>query len=144
MGAHQQTTWSTILPPLRWEGPDSTIEAGQRTLSRFSGALFPLKKGNHLSFYEEVVTGRPGNIQRGNWDCHVNDQVEIVVPAGKSMTWEIVCLLDGRERLLLNYAENIGSYVRWAMKSESGITIRQLTGYARAPVTAAKPVEQKP
>jgi hypothetical protein len=61
----------------------------------------------------------------------VGDQNNIQVPAGKSNVWEIICTINGQERILISYAENIGHYVRYAVETPNGLIIRQLTAYSR-------------
>lgn len=125
----QKTTWSTILPALRWSAEGN---AGVRELTLISGHLHPLKKGNRMTFIEETVRSRPGTAFSGQWECEVQEQVEIVVKAGKSDTWQVLCRVDGRDKILFNYAENIGNAVRIIVAEEDGTkTITQLTGYAR-------------
>jgi len=131
-GDYMQTAWSTLLPPLRWGGNISTMDAGQRRLTQVQGRFFPLKTGNRVTFFEERINARPGGTSNGRWECEVGKEAEIVVPAGKAQTWEVTCLLNGRERVFLNYAENLGHYVRYAYESGNGPVVRQLVGYARA------------
>ncbi len=138
-GGLMQTAWTTLLPPLRWGGMDSTADVGQRKLTQLSGTFFPLKKGNRVTFLEEAVYARPGAVVNGYWQCDVRDQSEIVVPAGKAQVWEILCLLNGRERKLMYYDEKIGNVVRVASTGKGGVLIRQLTGYARAGGSVSAP-----
>lgn len=143
-GAVQQTSWSTLLPPLRWTGDDSIMNAGQRRISQLQGKLFPLKKGNRISYYEEVVYARPGASQNGFWQCDVGDQSDIVVPAGKAKVWEILCLLNGQEKRVMYYSEQIGHVVRFADTTESGLVIRQLIRYVRGRPPLASPTTASP
>ena len=130
-GEMQQTAWSTLLPVLRWSGEDSATNTGQRRISQLEGKFFPLKKGNRVTFMEEVIYSRPGTTLNGHWQCDVGDQSEIVVPAGKAKAWEVLCLLNGHEKRVMYYSEKIGHSVLIADTTEGGLIVRQLTGYAR-------------
>ena len=143
-GDFMQTAWSTLLPPLRWGGNSNTLDAGQRRLTQLQGRFFPLKTGNRVTFVEERINARPGGTTIGVWACEVGKQAEIVVTAGKAQTWEVTCLLNGRERVFLNYAENLGHYVRYAVESGNGPVIRQLVGYARVKPADTTPVPSTP
>jgi len=135
-GDYMQTAWSTLLPPLRWGGGSATTNSGMRRFTELTGALFPLKTGNRLSFVEHRTNARPSDTFVGRWECEVGKQDETVVPAGKADTWEVLCTLDGRERAFFNYAPSLGHYVRYAVDTPSGPVIRQLTGYARGKAAA--------
>lgn len=142
-GGILQTSWSTLLPPLRWSGGDSAMDIGQRRITQLQGKFFPLKKGNRVSFIEETVYARPGAMVNAYWQCDVGDQSEIVVPAGKAQVWEVLCLQNGHEKKVMYYSEKIGQVVRTATTSENGLIIRELTGYARG--RASMPViDNKP
>jgi hypothetical protein len=131
IGGVLQTAWSTLLPPLRWSGGDSSMDVGQRRITNLQGKFFPLKKGNRVTFLEETVYGRPGAAVNAWWQCDVGDQSEITVPAGKAQVWEVLCLQNGHEKKVMYYSEKIGQVVRTATTSENGLIIRELTGYAR-------------
>lgn len=130
-GGVLQTSWSTLLPPLRWSGGDNAMDVGQRRITQLQGKFFPLKKGNRVTFMEETVYARPGNVVNAFWQCDVGDQSEIVVPAGKAQVWEVLCLQNGHEKKVMYYSEKIGQVVRTATTSENGLIIRELTGFAR-------------
>ena len=130
-GDHMQTAWSTLLPPIRWGGDSSNNSSGSRHLSNITGSFFPLKKGNQVTFTEERISARPAITHIAQWRCLVGDQSNIQVPAGKSNVWEIICNINGQERILISYAENIGHYVRYAVETPNGLIIRQLTAYSR-------------
>jgi hypothetical protein len=130
-GGVLQSSWSTLLPVLRWSGGGSAMDTGQRRISQLTGKFFPLKKGNRVTFHEEIVYSRPGAALNGYWQCDVGDQSEIVVPAGKAQVWEVLCLLNGHEKRVMYYSEKIGHVVRSAITGENGLVMRQLTGYAR-------------
>lgn len=134
-GQFLQTSWSALLPPLRWTGPDNTVNAGQRKLAQLKGNFYPLKKGNRVTFFEETLYSRPGAVIRSSWQCDVGDESEITVPAGKAMAWEVICHVNGQERQVMYYSEKIGNNVRIAEKRDGGLAIQQLTGYLRGRAT---------
>jgi hypothetical protein len=126
--SYAKTTWSPILPRLRWTAP---MSAGNARLTKVSGQLHPLSKGNRIVFIEEAMRSRPGKATRNTWECEVQEKIEITVAAGSSDTWQILCEIDGRERVLYNYDEDIGAVVRMIYALEGGQqVVRQLTGYA--------------
>ncbi len=134
-GGYSKGTWSAVLPKLRWA---STYSAGNRTLTRVEGTLHPLAKGNRIVFREDTMGARPGIAFYGTWECVVQDQVQVTVKAGTAQTWQILCSVDGRERSLLNYSDELGGLVRMAYVMDDGSTIiRQLTGYGRRQQPAA-------
>lgn len=126
--SYAKTTWSPILPRLRWTAP---MSAGNSKLTKVSGQLHPLSQGNRIVFIEEAMRTRPGKATRNTWECEVQEKIEITVVAGSSDTWQILCEIDGRERVLYNYSEDIGAVVRMIYALEGGQqVVRQLTGYA--------------
>lgn len=128
-GMVKQTSWSTLFPNLRWLSPNSS---GYRQIIDVSDNLFPLVKGNKITFTEQVLEGGAGTSYRNRWMCQVEKQIDLVVAAGKASTWQILCKVNGREYAIYNYSEKIGHYIRSATLSENGETqIRQLTEYAR-------------
>ncbi len=134
-GGYSKGTWSAVLPKLRWA---STYSAGARHLTRIEGTLHPLAKGNRIVFREDTMGARPGLTFHGTWECEVQDQAQITVKAGSAETWQILCRVDGRERSLLNYSDELGGLVRMAYVMDDGSTIvRQLTGYGRRQAPAA-------
>jgi hypothetical protein len=127
-GGFSKTTFSAILPRLRW---GSTLSAGSTALAKISGTLHPLAIGNRIVFREKTIRARPGTSNQSTWDCEVQEKLEIVVAAGSSETWQILCKINGRERALFNYADNIGGLVRMIYTLDDGSSlVRQLTGYA--------------
>lgn len=139
-----QTSWSTLLPPLRWSGDKNPLNVGQRRITQLTGKFFPLKKGNRVTFLEDAVYARPGTVERGSWQCDVGDRAEITVVAGKAQAWEVLCMLNGHEKHIMYYAENLGRSIRTVTQTESGVSVRQLTGYARGRTKASGTGEAKP
>ena len=132
--SYAKETWSPILPRVRWVSP---LSAGVRTLTKISGSLHPLAVGNQLSFVAETIRTRPGFTTENTWSCEVQEQVSITVAAGAADTWQILCTVDGRDRVIVNYAPSIGGLVRMIYAVEGGDRIvRQLTGYASAAAAA--------
>lgn len=128
LGGFSQTTFSPILPRLRW---GSALSAGSSELTNISGLLHPLAIGNRIVFREKTIRARPGATSQLIWDCEVQNKLEIVVAAGSSETWQILCKVDGRERALFNYSDNLGGLVRMIYSMDDGSSlVRQLTGYA--------------
>ncbi len=126
---YMKTTLSTLIPKLRWS---SNGDAGSRRIEVISGFLHPLKKGNKITFIENTVRARPGSTFVAKWVCEVQEQIEIVVTAGKSMTWPVLCSVNDIERVLFNYAENIGNVVRYIVVKDDGSQyVRQLTNYVQ-------------
>ncbi|VUD67979.1 hypothetical protein TDB9533_03926 [Thalassocella blandensis] len=133
VGDYKGTGWSTLLPKLRWS---NSATEGTRTLDNIVGSLHPLEKGKQMSFIENTVYSRPGSTSASRWSCEVVGQATIVVVAGKSDTWLVLCKVDGEERVLFNYAENIGNIVRAIyIKNDGTQVVRQLTAYTRGPKT---------
>jgi hypothetical protein len=125
-----KTTWSPILPALRWM---SANNAGNRSLRKLSGFLHPLAVGNRIVFQDTAIWARPSFSARHTWECEVQDKVQITVAAGTADTWQILCKIDGRERMVVNYSDDIGGTVRMIYAEAGGRRIvRQLTGYAKA------------
>ncbi|WP_027362945.1 hypothetical protein [Desulfospira joergensenii] len=126
------TSLSMILPALRWEGER---KSGRRMITAMSGNLHPLKKGNKIRFREEVFNTRPPGEYSGVWECEVQGRVEVVVPAGKFNTWQILCKRNRREHILLNYAEELGNNVRTIRVPENNSTpvVRRLIAVSPMP-----------
>lgn len=138
-GDFMETTWSTLLPPLRWGGHGTPLNTGQRRIINLQGKLFPLAKGNRIEFLEEAIYPRPGEVINAQWQCEVGERSEVNVAAGKAQAWEVVCSMNGQEKQVLYYAENIGHWVRQVTRVDGGVSVRQLTGYVRGrPAAAAK------
>jgi hypothetical protein len=130
-GDTKLTALSSILPALRWDGEQTS---GRRNITSVSGSLHPLKKGNKISFYEDVINTRPPGAYSGFWECEVQDQVAVTVPAGTFATWQILCKLNGREHILINYNEQLGNNVRTLRVSENNQPItRQLIASSLLP-----------
>ena len=131
-GDTKLTSLSMILPALRWEGGR---KSGRRLISVMSGKLHPLKQGNRIRFREEVFNTRPPGEYSSVWECEVQGQVEVTVPAGKFTTWQILCKRNGREHLLLNYAESLGNNVRVIRVPEDSTTpvVRRLIAVSPLP-----------
>jgi hypothetical protein len=130
-GGTKLTALSTLFPTLRWHGYK---ESGRRIISGISGSFYPLKKGNKVTFKEEVMTARPPDLYHGYWECEVQDEIKITVPAGSYDTWQILCMLNGREHLLLNYAETLANNVRTIQATEDNNKpiVRQLMAVSLA------------
>lgn len=127
-GGYKKTTWSTVLPSLRWQ---SNVQSGARELNMVSGTVHPLAVGKKFVFSDKALHFRPPKSFTGLWRCEVTKEIEIAVVAGKAKTWQILCSLNEKEKVMINYADNLGGAVRMIMLTDGGDTIvRQLTGYA--------------
>jgi hypothetical protein len=141
-GDTKLTTLSMILPALRWNG---ALKSGRRIISAVSGSLHPLKKGNKVTFFEDVFNTRPPGGSSGYWECEVQDNVTMTVPAGTFNTWQILCKVNGREHILINYAEQLSNNVRTIRVSENNNTtsVRQLIAVSLAENTSKNATESK-
>lgn len=140
-GDTKLTSLSMIFPAMRWDG---ARKSGRRIISAVSGSLHPLKKGNKVTFHEDVLTSRPPGEYSGDWACEVQDIAAVTVPAGTFKTWEVLCMRNGREHILLNYAEQLGNNVRMIRVPENSSTpvVRQLM--AVSPMAVGKKKETEP
>ena len=137
-GGRLITHYNIMLPALIWDTGD---ERGRRAIVDVSGALFPLKEGNVISFDAEGQSDRPPSRWRASWMCSVEAKTEIKVKAGTSETWPIRCRRNNSDMLLFHYAPKMGHYVRYESKQQGYSSVRQLTAYAR---NAAVPRPKRP
>lgn len=123
-GKSKLTTFSTILPDLRWHG-DS--QWGRRMVTDVRGFLHPLEVGNSISFHEEILHSGPPGAFSGDWHCEVLERTEVTVPAGTFDTWQVLCKVNGLEYLLANYSEKISNNVRIIyVTDDNQVKVRQL------------------
>jgi len=127
-GGRMTSHYNTVLPALGW---DMTGLKGRRELINVSGGLFPLKKGNSVTFDVEGQSDRPASRWRARWRCSVEESKTIQVKAGTSDTWPIRCHRNNNEMLLFHFSPQIGHYVRYESEQQGYASVRQLTAYAR-------------
>ena len=130
-GDYLQTTLSTLLPPIRWGGSGSDLASGWSKLSYLQGMPYTLTAGHEFSFVEERHSIRPPDVTEAIWQCVIGGTNLILVPAGKVEATEMICNRNGRERIMLNYAQSLGHYVRQVIATDNGPVVRELVAYAR-------------
>ena len=130
-GDHLQTTPSTLLPPVRWGGAGTDLSSGRSQLSDLKGIPIILTAGHKFSFIEDRHSIRPPDVTKALWQCVVGETSLILVPAGKVEAAEVVCNRNGRQKVLMNYAQSLGHYVRQVIATEKGPVIRELVAYTR-------------
>jgi len=131
-GDYLQTTMSTLLPPIRWGGSGTDLASGWSRLEHSESFPIELSKGYKFSFTEKRHSVRPPDITTAVWDCAVGGTSLILVPAGKVEATEVICDRNGREKIMLNYAQSLGHYVRQVIATDNGPVVRELVAYARA------------
>ena len=70
------------------------------------------------------------------------EQLETTVTAGKVEVWRALCLRNGREQFVFDYAPSLGQYVRLVAATEGQPSIRQLKAHRRG--SDAGPILQMP
>lgn len=139
-GGRLTTHYNTMLPALAWH---TGATKGRREIVNVSGALFPLKEGNTLSFDVEGQSDRPPSRWRASWRCAVEAAKKIKVKAGEADTFPVRCRRNNNDVLLFHFSPQIGHYVRYESYQQGYSSVRQLTVYARnAPLP--RPPEPKP
>ena len=131
-GDYLQTTLSTLLPPIRWGGSGSNLASGWSRLAHTKSLPIELTVGYTFSFTEERHSVRPPDVTTALWECAVGETSFILVPAGKVEATEVICDRNGREKIMLNYAQSLGHYVRQVIATDNGPVVRELVAYARA------------
>lgn len=136
-GNYMLTPSLTFLPPLDWGGNGKVTDSGRRVFSSlsFEPGVADLTRGARYRFYEQQIHDRPPEVSSSYWECEIGEAAEIVVPAGKTEAVPVVCEQDGVERLLVNYSPSLGYIVRYALLTDAGPVIRELTGYQRGQST---------
>ena len=130
-GEQLLSSYNPFYPAIQWL---SNKQSGNRRIEIIEGGLFPLKKGAAVSFIVDGQTERPPANWRAEWHCHVEGQKDIVVPAGKSNSWRILCLRNGQEEILFDFDPTIGHYVQIAAAIAGKTTVRQLQLYTKGNV----------
>ena len=59
------------------------------------------------------------------------EQLETTVTAGKVEVWRALCLRNGREQFVFDYAPSLGQYVRLVAATEGQPSILQLKAHRR-------------
>ncbi len=131
-GDRQTTSANPLMPALVWDS--ETRGSGRRLLSDGTGALFPLKVGNEMTFKSTVSTDKPPYAWEFDWECAVVGEATVTSPAGEYNTFEVEC---GRgtnpKELTFYYAPTVGHYVTMeiAGASEGEMIARQLVAFKR-------------
>ncbi|WP_462182234.1 hypothetical protein [Pseudoalteromonas gelatinilytica] len=133
-GSYMTTFYQGWLPPVQWGGRSTIKDEGHRFITDFKSnkSSVKLSGGDNLSYTVKLVQGRPGEQFNSQWKCSVGDKVTIQVPAGSAVTYEVLCFENGIERVLLNYSEELGFYVRHVLATDTGPVVRELVGYQKA------------
>lgn len=109
-GETQISMANPVMPALEWNSP--TRGRGKRLITDIKGSLFPLAKGNTLTFKTTVNTDKPPYAWEFDWKCRTEGEEQTTVPAGSFDTWRIVCGRNGKDELVFFYAPTIGHYAR--------------------------------
>lgn len=109
-GETQISMANPVMPALEWNSP--TRGRGKRLITDIKGSLFPLAKGNTLTFKTTVNTDKPPYAWEFDWKCRTEGEEQTTVPAGSFDTWRIVCGRNGKDELVFFYAPSIGHYAR--------------------------------
>ena len=145
------TTDNVLLPRIAWSDTDTR---GERTMSANSGSLFPLVRGNSVSFraVRHVVESRGGAVTdiAETWQCRVDDTASVATKAGDFDTFRVACTLSTVPpgptlTRTFFYAPAIDYYVRREDRTDTGETqVITLTGYTTAePALPAEAVRQR-
>lgn len=131
-GKYKQTNYSTILPSLKWGSSVNTSkQSGRRTITELSNSIHPLEKGKSFTFKANLIHDRPPISYKSEWKCTVNDEKEIKIKAGTFNTWEVICKVNGIEKMLVNYSDMLKTVVRVVKVTDQGQTVsRELVGFA--------------
>ena len=89
------TTDNVLLPRVAWSDTD---QRGERTMSVAPGALFPLARGNSVSFRATRHTVEsPGGAVTDiaeSWQCRVDDTARVATKAGDFDTFRVACSMS--------------------------------------------------
>lgn len=148
-GDEQVTGHDPLMPALEWKFVGQG--GGRRVFSDINGSLFPLKKGNLLTYTSNVenwklkdgLRDRPQSWQY-NWSCNVAGTEKMEVPAGAFDTYKIVCGRYKPSELEFFYAPRIGYFVvmRIDDPANEGTVVRNLLSFRR--VELSGPPDQPP
>ena len=133
------TTNNVLLPRVAWSDTD---QRGERTMSVAPGALFPLARGNSVSFRAtrhtvESPGGAVTDIAEA-WQCRVDDTARVATKAGDFDTFRVACSMSTVPpgttlTRTFFYAPAIDYYVRREDRTAAGETLAiTLTGYTTA------------
>jgi surface antigen len=133
------TTDDVLLPRVAWSDTD---QRGERTMSSASGALFPLARGNSVSFRAarhtvEKSSGTVTDVAEA-WQCRVDDTARVATKAGEFDTFRVACSMSTVPpgttlTRTFFYAPAIDYYVRREDRTAAGETLAiTLTGYTTA------------
>lgn len=155
-GDEHVTGHDPLMPALEWKFVGKG--GGRRQFSDIKGSLFPLKKGNLLTYTSNVenwqvkdgVRQQPQSWQY-NWSCNVAGTEKMEVPAGSFDTYKVVCGRYKPNEIEFFYAPRIGYFVvmRIDDPSNDGTVVRNLLSFNRValggePVVFAPPPPPPP
>ena len=143
------TSNNVLLPRTAWH--DGQLR-GERTMAVAPAALFPLSRGNSVSFAAQrhITDNRTGAMTElaEAWQCRVDDTERVAIPIGTFDTFRVVCSLNtGTEAQAtlrtFYYAPAIDYYVRRVDRTGSDqvqtITLTQYwTSEPRLPMQAER------
>lgn len=133
-GAFMTILKDSWLPPLQWGGEANNTDSGRRLFTPSpDNPKGKLTVGQTYSYFIETRADRPSTIEKNQYDCEVMKFGEIVVPAGKTDSFEILCKEDGIERVLVNWSPTLNFYVRHVLVTSQGPVVRELTQYVKGP-----------
>lgn len=155
-GDEHVTGHDPLMPALEWKFVGKG--GGRREFSDIKGSLFPLKKGNVLTYTSDVenwtlkdgVRQQPQSWQY-NWSCNVAGTEKLEVPAGAFDTYKVVCGRYKPNEIEFFYAPRIGYFVvmRIDDPASEGTVVRNLLSFSRValggePVVMAAPPPEPP
>ncbi len=155
-GDEHVTGHDPLMPALEWKFVGEG--GGRRQFSDIKGSLFPLKKGNLLTYTSSVenwtvkdgVREQPQSWQY-NWSCNVAGTERMEVPAGSFDTYKVVCGRYKPSEIEFFYAPRIGYFVvmRIDDPANEGTVVRNLLSFNRValggePVAVAPPPPPPP
>jgi surface antigen len=120
------TTDNVLLPRIAWSDAEAR---GERSMSVAANALFPLVRGNNVTFRasRRTVDRRGGSVTdiAEVWQCRVDDTARVTTKAGDFDTFRVACLLStvppgAALTRTFFYAPAIGYYVRREDRTDTG------------------------
>ncbi|UCH73087.1 MAG: SPOR domain-containing protein [Rhodospirillales bacterium] len=137
-GDEHVTGHDPLMPALEWKFVGKG--GGRREFTDVKGSLFPLKKGNILTYTSNVenwtikdgVRQQPQSWQY-NWSCNVAGTERMEVPAGGFDTYKVVCGRYKPSEIEFFYAPRIGYFVvmRIDDPASEGTVVRNLLSFSR-------------
>jgi hypothetical protein len=145
-GDEHVTGHDPLMPALEWKFVGQG--GGGRQFTDIKGSLFPLKKGNRLTYTSNVenwtlkdgVRQQPQSWQY-NWSCNVAGTEAMEVPAGNFDTYKVVCGRYKPNEIEFFYAPRIGYFVvmRIDDPGSEGAVVRNLLSFRRVALGGPPP-----